>query len=65
MDSMEVNKGLAGILLAGIVFFLAGWFATTIIHPHKPEHAVLKIEGGDDHAPAAAEAKALLEKLDK
>src|SRR6185312_9681676 len=52
MDSMEVNKGIAAVLVAGIAFFLTGLIADGLIKQHVPEHAVIKIEG------AAAEASA-------
>ena len=53
MDSTEVNKGMAAILIAGIAFFLTGWISTTLVHDTKPDHEVLKIEGA---APAEASA---------
>ena len=45
MDSTEINKGMAAILIAGIAFFLSGWIGTTLVHETKPEHEILKIEG--------------------
>ncbi len=54
MDSTEVNKGMAAILVAGIAYFLAGWISATLVHETKPEHEVLKIEGA---APAEASAE--------
>jgi len=54
MDSTEVNKGMAAILVAGIAYFLAGWISATLVHDTKPEHEVLKIEGA---APAEATAE--------
>jgi cytochrome c len=53
MDSTQVNKGMAAILVAGIGYFLSGWIGATLVHDTKPEHEVLKIEGA---APAAATA---------
>jgi cytochrome c len=56
MDSTEVNKGMAAILVAGIAFFVSGWIGSTLVHDSKPEHEVLKIEGAAPAgAPAAAE----------
>ena len=43
MDSMEVNKGIAALLIAGIAFFLAGTLGTILVHPHKPAKTVLNI----------------------
>lgn len=57
MDSTEVNKGMAAILVAGIVFFLTGWISTALVHPEKPDHEVLKIEGAAPTETAAAPAK--------
>ncbi len=61
MDSTEVNKGMAAILVAGIAFFLCGWIGVTLVHDSKPEHEVLKIEGAAvaDHAAGAAKEEAL------
>ncbi len=50
MDSMEVNKGIAAILVAGIAFFVTGTIADNLISETRLEKPVLKIEG----APAAA-----------
>lgn len=58
MDSTEVNKGMAAILVAGIAFFLAGWIGATLVHPNKPEHEVLKIEGAATAEASAEPAKA-------
>lgn len=54
MDSTEVNKGMAAILVAGIAYFLAGWISTALVHESRPEHEVLKIEGAS-HAEASGE----------
>lgn len=58
MDSTEVNKGMAAILVAGIAYFLAGWISATLVHDTKPEHEVLKIEGAGTAAASAEPAKA-------
>ncbi|MGE0418823.1 MAG: cytochrome c family protein [Acetobacteraceae bacterium] len=47
MDSMELNKAVAAFLIAGIAFFLTGTIGTILVHPHRPEHPVLKIETAD------------------
>lgn len=57
MDSTEVNKGMAAILVAGIAYFLSGWIGDTLVHDTKPEHAVLKIEGAAPAEATAAPAK--------
>ena len=58
MDSTEVNKGMAAILVAGIAYFLSGWISATLVHDNKPEHEVLKIEGATSAEAAAEPAKA-------
>jgi cytochrome c len=56
MDSTEINKGMAAVLVAGIAFFVSGWIGANVIHNAKPEHEVLKIEGaGAPEAPTAPE----------
>jgi cytochrome c len=50
MDSMEVNKGIAAILVAGIVFFLTGLIGDSLVRERLPEKTVLAIAA----APAAA-----------
>jgi cytochrome c len=57
MDSTEVNKGMAAILVAGIAFFLFGWISVTLVHDTKPEHEVLKIEGAGAADQSAGPAK--------
>ncbi|MEA2770343.1 MAG: cytochrome c [Acetobacteraceae bacterium] len=49
MDSMEINKGMAAVLVAGIVFFLTGWIGVTLVDEKRPEKPAIAIQG----APAA------------
>jgi cytochrome c len=49
MDSMEVNKGIAAILVAGIVFFLTGLIGDSLVRERQPEKPALVIAA----APAA------------
>jgi len=49
MDSMEVNKGIAAILIAGIMFFLTGLIGDTLVRERLPEKPALIIAA----APAA------------
>lgn len=51
MDSMEVNKGIAAVLVAGIAFFLTGLIGMNLVHEHRLEKPVLDIKGA---APEAA-----------
>jgi len=58
MDSMEVNKGIAAILVAGIVFFLTGLIADKLVPEQKLEKTAIAIEGApSEAAPAAAAPK--------
>ena len=54
MDSMEVNKGIAAVLVAGIVFFLTGMIADGLVHETPLEKSVLKIAGAPAESTAAA-----------
>jgi len=56
MDSMEVNKGIAAVLVVGIVFFLTGLIGDKLVTVTEPSKPALKIEGAA--APAATEAAA-------
>jgi cytochrome c len=58
MDSMEVNKGVAAVLLAGIAFFITGTIGDNLVQSRRPEKPVLDIKGTE--APAAAAAPAAL-----
>jgi cytochrome c len=49
MDSMEINKGLAALLVAGIVFFLTGLIGTHLVNERRLEKPAITIQG----APAA------------
>lgn len=49
MDTMEVNKGIAAILIGGIAFFLTGLIGDSLVRETLPEKPVLNIAA----APAA------------
>lgn len=51
---MEINKGLAAILTAGIAFMVAGLIGETLVHPERLKESVLKIEGAEVASGAAA-----------
>ncbi len=58
MDNLEVNKGVAAVLVAGIVFMVSGVVASLVVKPHQLHETVLKIEttaGGPAAAPGPAE----------
>ena len=44
MDSMEVNKAVAAVLVAGIAFFISGTIGTTLIQEHRLEKPAIKID---------------------
>ncbi len=56
MDSMEVNKGIAAILVGGIIFFLTGLIGDTLVRQRLPEKPVLNIAAAPTPA-AGGEAK--------
>jgi cytochrome c len=45
MDSMDVNKGIAAVLVAGIVFMLCGLVANGLVWPENPAKPAITIEG--------------------
>jgi cytochrome c len=49
MDSMEINKGIAAVLVAGIVFFLTGLIGMNLVNEKRLEKPAIAIQG----APAA------------
>ncbi len=51
MDSMELNKAIAAILLAGIVFFVCGTIGQNLVRPHHLHEPAFKIDIAE--APAA------------
>ncbi len=59
MDSMEVNKGIAAILIGGIAFFLTGLIGDNLVRETLPEKPVLNIAT----APAAGAAAAAPEQV--
>jgi len=56
MDSMEVNKGIAAVLVAGIVFFLTGMIADNLVRETPLEKSVLNIQGAPAEATASTAA---------
>jgi len=43
MDSLEVNKVIAAILVAGIAFMLSGFIGEILVHPRELAHPAIKI----------------------
>jgi cytochrome c len=44
MDSMEINKGVAALLVAGIVFFLTGLIGMNLVHERRLEKPAIAIQ---------------------
>lgn len=57
MDSMEVNKGIAAILVAGIAFFMTGLIADNLVRETPLEKPVLTIATAPAAATGGGEAK--------
>jgi cytochrome c len=59
MDSMEVNKGIAAVLVAGIAFFVAGTIGTNLVEENRLAKPAIKIEE-PQAAPAAGQPAPLV-----
>jgi cytochrome c len=57
MDSLELNKGIAAVLVAGIAFMIFGLISEALVHPTKLEKSAITIEGAAAPAAGAAPAK--------
>ena len=44
MDSMEINKGIAAVLVAGITFMVAGLIGGALISPERLKEPAFKVE---------------------
>ena len=71
MDPMEINKFVASVLVAGIVFFLTGTIGTVLVHENTLKQPAIKIEvpepapsSGQPAAPQLAPIAPLLAKAD-
>ena len=53
MESLETNKAVAAVLVAGIAFVGAGQLANVLVHPKPLHEAAIKIEGVEQTAAAA------------
>jgi cytochrome c len=60
MDSLEVNKVIAAVLVAGIAFFLAGTIGDNLVDEKRPAKTAIKIDVQEATAPAGAAAPAAL-----
>jgi cytochrome c len=45
MDSMEINKAMAAVLVAGIMFFLSGLIGVHLVSVHHLEKPAISIQG--------------------
>src|SRR5215467_9169248 len=55
MDSMEVNKGVAAILIGGILFFLTGMIGDALVRERLPEKPVLNIAAAPEPTAGTAQ----------
>ena len=60
MDSMEVNKAVAAVLVAGIVFFVAGTVGTNLVQERPLKTTAIKIDVPGAAAPAGQPPPAAL-----
>ena len=44
MDTMELNKGIAAVLVVGIIFFLTGWIGDSLVFVTEPSKPALDIK---------------------
>jgi cytochrome c len=59
MNSMDLNKAVAGLLVAGIVFFLAGTLGANLVSVEKLEKPAYTIAVAASESPAAVKSAAL------
>jgi len=57
MDSMEVNKGIAALLVGGIAFFLTGLLGDLLVREELPLKPVLNIAAAPEAGAGGGEAK--------
>jgi len=55
MDSMEVNKGVAALLIGGILFFLTGMIGDILVSEKLPEKPVLNIAAAPEPSAGSAQ----------
>lgn len=58
MDTLEGNKAIAAVLVAGIAFFVTGTIGVGLVHEEKLKEPAIKIAGVQDTAAASAPAPA-------
>ncbi len=60
MDSMEINKGIAAVLIAGIAFFLFGSIGVNLVRENPLEKPAIQIATQEPAKPAAQQGPAPL-----
>ncbi len=60
MDSMEANKAIAAVLVAGIAFFVTGTLGTILVHEDPLKETAIKIDVPEEASASAAPAAAPL-----
>lgn len=58
MSTMEVNKIMAAILLAGIIGMASGFIANLLVHPEEPEQTAFRPDVGAEPAATGGEEPA-------
>jgi cytochrome c len=56
MDSIEVNKAIAAVLVAGIAFFITGTVGTILVQEQRPAKPAIKIEIPEAASPSGQPA---------
>lgn len=51
MNSLEANKAVAAVLVAGIAFFLTGFIGDLLVHSTQPKETAIKIETAPEPVP--------------
>jgi cytochrome c len=59
MDALEVNKVIAAVLVAGIVFFITGLVGESVVRQNVPKQAAIKIEAAQTAIPGQPKPAAL------
>jgi cytochrome c len=57
MHSMEINKAVAAVLVAGIVFFLCGWLGMNLVDEKRLEKVAIAIQGAPAEGAASGAPK--------
>jgi cytochrome c len=54
--TLEVTKVVTAVLIAGIAWFVFGWFGDSFVRPERPRQPAIKIEATEAAAPAGKPA---------